>query len=235
MTVLRETKTAARRATSDAGSSARFLEGRGLPESPERLGSGASRSCGDWLARLVTNLGSPPVLAVVIVALTASTLSSPGVWIWAGIYLLLAVLLPLLHVVWLVKRGRVTDLHLRVRAQRIQPLLVAITCGGLGWLVLVLAPAPAALSIFAAALWLQTAAILAITLRWKISVHTAAAAGATTVAWALLGTALPFLLTVPVIAWSRIRLRRHTLPQTLAGALLGFLVFIVASSLLPIG
>jgi membrane-associated phospholipid phosphatase len=128
----------------------------------------------------------------------------------------------------------VTDLHLRVREQRIQPLLVTIACGGLGWLVLTLAPAPPALSTIAAALWLQTTAILAITLRWKISVHTAAAAGATTVAWALLGTALPFPLTVPLIAWARIRLDRHTLPQTLVGALLGFIVFLMAASLLPL-
>jgi membrane-associated phospholipid phosphatase len=184
---------------------------------------------------LISDVGSPPVLAFVVVALTASWVSAPGAWTWAVIYLLLAVLLPFLHVVWLVRRGQVTDLHLRVREQRIQPLLVTIASAGLGWLVLALAPAPAALTTIAAALWLQTAAILTITLRWKISVHTAAAAGATTIAWVLLGTALPFLLTVPLIAWSRIRLGRHTLLQTLVGALLGFIVFSMAASLLPTG
>jgi membrane-associated phospholipid phosphatase len=91
------------------------------------------------------------------------------------------------------------------------------------------------LIIIAAALWFQTVAMFTITLWWKISLHAAAAAGAATMAWALLGTGLPFLLTVPLIAWSRIRLRRHTLAQTVLGALLGFVVFFVAASLIPVG
>jgi membrane-associated phospholipid phosphatase len=86
----------------------------------------------------------------------------------------------------------------------------------------------------AAAMWLQVAAIFFVTLRWKISVHTAAAAGGATLIWTLLGSGIPFLLVVPLIVWSRIRLRHHTLPQTLAGALIGFIVFFAVTTLAPI-
>jgi membrane-associated phospholipid phosphatase len=65
-------------------------------------------------------------------------------------------------------------------------------------------------------------------------VHTSAAAGAATVVWILLGTPLS-LLIVPLIAWSRVRLRRHTLLQTVVGALLGFSVFLIALSLMQAG
>ncbi len=113
-------------------------------------------------------------------------------------------------------------------------MLVTLICAGVGWGVLVVGAAPAGMTTVAATLWLQVVVILFVTLRWKISVHTAAAAGGATLIWTLLGTALPFLLVVPLIAWSRVRLRHHTLPQTLAGALLGSIVFFVATSLAPI-
>jgi membrane-associated phospholipid phosphatase len=184
---------------------------------------------------VISNVGSPPVLACLVVLLTAMKLSSPGAWLWGGVYALLAVLIPLLYVVWLVKRGDITDIDVQLRKQRFQPLLVTMTCTGLAWLVLALGVAPTTMTIVAGALWFQVVAIFAITLRWKVSVHTATAAGATTMVWALLGTPLPLMLAVPLIAWSRVRLRRHTLPQTVVGALLGFVIFCAATLLMPSG
>ncbi len=152
---------------------------------------------------------------------------------WGSIYVFLGVLIPFLYVVWLVKRGHITDIDVQFRKQRAQPLLVTVTCSGLAWLVLALGVAPTAMTILAGALWFEVVVIFAITLRWKISVHAATAAGATTMAWALLGTPLPLLLAVPLVAWSRVRLRRHTLLQTVVGALLGFAVFFAAAMLMP--
>jgi membrane-associated phospholipid phosphatase len=156
-------------------------------------------------------------------------------WIWGAVYVSLGVLIPLLYVVWLVIRGQITDIDVRSREQRRRPLLVTLICAGIGWLVLALGAAPAGMTMVAAAMWLEVAAIFFVTLRWKISVHTVAAAGGAMLIWTLLGSAIPFLLMVPLIAWSRIRLRHHTLPQTLAGALLGSTVFFAATSVAPIG
>ena len=36
--------------------------------------------------------------------------------------------------------------------------------------------------------------------------------------------ALPLVVGVPLIAWARVRLRRHTVTQTIAGALLGLTI-----------
>jgi membrane-associated phospholipid phosphatase len=155
-------------------------------------------------------------------------------WIWGAIYVVLGVLIPFLYVVWSVVRGQITDIHIRLREQRRRPLLVVVICAGVGWLVLALGAAPRAMTAVAASIWLQTVVVFFVTLRWKISVHTAAAASGGTLIWMLLGTALPFLLIVPLVAWSRVRLRHHTLLQTLAGALLGSIVFVVAISLAPI-
>lgn len=215
-------------------SCAAYSKERGLPASPRTIDWRTSpRTWDGRLATLVSNVGSPPVLASMVVALTAFKLSSARAWMWAGVYLLLGVLTPFLYVVWLVKRGDVTDIDVRLRKQRVQPLLVTITCTGLAWLVLTLGLAPSAMIVVAGALWFQAVAVFAITLRWKISVHVATAAGATAMAWAHLGTPLPLALVVPLVAWSRVRLRRHTLPQTVAGALLGFVIFAAAATWLP--
>jgi membrane-associated phospholipid phosphatase len=63
---------------------------------------------------------------------------------------------------------------------------------------------------------------------WKISAHSAATASFTILLGGLFGASLlPYLLGVPLMVWSRVRLKRHTLTQTLAGTLLGTLVIIL--------
>jgi membrane-associated phospholipid phosphatase len=141
----------------------------------------------------------------------------------------MAVLSPIFYIAWLVKRGLVTDLDVHLREQRTKPMLVATGCAGAGWLMLKLGSAPLQIVILASALLIQSAIMFFITisLRWKISMHSAAAAGAATLVWAITGTPLALMVSVPLVVWSRVRLRRHTLAQTLAGAALGSSVFLV--------
>jgi membrane-associated phospholipid phosphatase len=178
------------------------------------------------LAYAISMVGSPPVLATTVIGLTASTIATLKAWVWASVYVLLAIFTPLLNVFLLVRRGRVTDIDVCLREQRIRPLLFSIVCSTMAWVGLRLGHAPRELQIIAGAVSLQMAIVLAITLRWKISMHCAAAAGAATVLWSLMGTPVPMMVGVPIIAWSRIRLRRHTLGQTVAGSLLGISVFL---------
>ena len=191
-----------------------------------------SRNRDGDLARAISNAGSPPVLTALAMGLTATTLSQPRAWLWAVLYVLIAVLTPFLYLARLVRKGKVTDLDVQLREQRKQPLLVTLACMGVAGLLLALGSAPSTLTVLAATSWLQVLTILGITLRWKISVHASAAAGAGTVIWALLGSPWPLFIGVPLIAWSRVRLRRHTLLQTVAGALLGWAFFLIAASLM---
>jgi membrane-associated phospholipid phosphatase len=158
--------------------------------------------------------------------MTAGALATPRAWLWAGIYIVLAILSPLLFLVWLVKRGDVTDLDVQLRVQRSRPLLFTMACGGLAWLALVAGAAPGRMIVLAGGITLQTVLLLGITLRWKISVHTATAAGVAVLACHLLQTPLP-LLGVPLIAWSRVHLKRHTTAQTIGGGLLGATIFLI--------
>lgn len=173
------------------------------------------------LAYLISQVGSPPVLSAAVMALLASTLSAPGVWAWAGIHVALAILAPTVYLFRMVRRGQITDLDVQLREQRPKPLLFTIGSAGLAELLLVLGGAPSEMVVVTGLLWLQMVALYGITLRWKISFHSAAAAGVAALVWALAGALLPVLGGVLAVSWSRVRLRRHTVPQTVAGAVLG--------------
>jgi hypothetical protein len=166
------------------------------------------------------------ILAVILSGIAASL---PGVWTWVALYLLLAILMPLGALVWMVRTGRVSDLDVQLREERMAPFIVTLIGSGSAWLVLLLGGAPAPLTLMAGTSVVQTVVIFLITLRWKISVHTSTAAGMTVLIWSVAGrAATPLVISVPLIAWSRVKLRRHTLAQAVAGTLLGSSVFLTA-------
>lgn len=175
------------------------------------------------LAYWISQVGCPPLTAAATVALCLPRLPVTGwVWLWVTSYLCLVILAPVLYLVWLLKQGHITDIHLRVREERAKPLLVSLALTLLTWGLLSVVAAPRLLIIMAAATSLQTALFFVITTHWKISLHSASAAAMAVLAWMLYGSvALGLLLTVPLIAWARVRLDRHTLGQTVAGAALG--------------
>lgn len=179
----------------------------------------------DATAQVLSQAACPPVLAVAMIALTAAASGAPGAWRFASLYVVLALVLPLLYLVWLLRRGQVSDLDVIVRGERWRPLLGAVSGMALSTVIFAWAGAPAEMCAVSVALWLFTFLAFFITLRWKISMHSGAAAAVATLVWLTTSTAAwPLTLGIPVMAWARIRLRRHTPAQTIAGALLGSLV-----------
>jgi hypothetical protein len=175
-----------------------------------------------WLARWVSDLLCPPVIAAVSIVVAAAYLATPVAWKWAALFLALAVATPTLYVIWLLYRGEVTDFHLRVREQRIKPMIVIVTTTLSAWLMLIARHAPYLLVGVATAGMAITLILLLVTLRRKISAHTTAMSSLAMLCCILIGpAAAPMMLSVPLVAWARVCLRRHTLAQTLAGAALG--------------
>ncbi|HOU11952.1 MAG TPA: hypothetical protein PKZ84_02465 [Anaerolineae bacterium] len=177
---------------------------------------------GEYLAYCISQVGSPPVMGLASLICIAASLALPKVWLWSGVYVTMAMVIPMIFLIWQVRHGRVTDLDVQLREQRKGSLLVTIAGFGLSWLVMRIGNAPAVLTAMAGAGFVQWLIVFAITLRWKISAHTTSAAGVTLFVLRVLGpVAAPLVISIPLIAWSRVKLRRHTLGQTIAGALLG--------------
>jgi hypothetical protein len=157
------------------------------------------------LARTISILLSPPLLSLASLAMIAATLNTTEGWRWAGLEMGLSVIVPSLFVGWLVCTGRVADFDLQVRAQRTGPYIVTLLCLSCGWLVARAAGAPDVLSLFTGAVFVQMALLMAITLVWKISLHSAAIAGLVTLVWIFHGSvALLALPLAPLVIWSRL-------------------------------
>ena len=174
------------------------------------------------IAKWVSRICSPPILIVISIALTAAAIGTSAAWLWAGFFTLVAVGLPVLQIVWLVRRGLVTDFHIRIREQRKGPMVFMSLMSVLAAGVLALFSAPVPLLIMALSAVTLTTLLTVITCKWKISGHSTTAAGFSILMVGMFGAlALPALLLIPLVAWARIARSRHELSQTIAGSLVG--------------
>lgn len=174
------------------------------------------------IARWIAHIGSPPVMAAASAFICATWLGTAAAWRWASLHVVLTVLVPSGYVLWLLLRGYVSDIHMRARRERFWPMAVMLIGITVSVVWLRLGGAPRLLQVLAVVTLVQTAIFSLITARWKISLHSTSAANFAVLGWTLGGAAGWFLpLVLPVIMWSRLRLRYHTLSQTVAGALLG--------------
>jgi hypothetical protein len=174
------------------------------------------------LARWVSNVLCPPVFGLTALLLVAQTQKSTAGWLWILFYMGVAILMPVLYVLWLLQKKEITDFHLKLRQQRIKPMLVMVFCSGLAWIVMSVGSAPIFLQTLAITGAVLIAFLLIVTLRWKISGHATAVTAFALFSLSYWGAlALPILLLVPTVIWARLALKRHTLAQTLAGVTVG--------------
>ncbi len=182
------------------------------------------------VATVVSNVAAPPVLGVLGAVLLVMSSSEHGVWQWAALFGVTAVLLPSAYVLWEVMQGRISDIHVPDREQRMRPMGVALACSLLVLALFTWWPAPPNFQMLALAYGLQAVLFFVITMRWKISLHSAAAGSLAALGWMAASNAGVALLalSVPVVAWSRVRLHRHTLAQTITGTALGVGVVVLS-------
>ena len=160
-----------------------------------------------------------------------------------GVSLVFFCLVPLLYVVGLIRAGRVESLEIRDRKSRLGPLGVGIASYAVGAVVLswiVAGPALPLIVAFAALFPLNTAIILLINLRWKMSLHMTSLAGFVSVllftaltvwrdlpagveAALTVATVAPLVPLIPLLMWARVRVGAHTRGQVIAGALFGLI------------
>ena len=176
------------------------------------------------IARAVTELLAPaPTVAVLllVVAWHSAPTATQAIR-WGLLASLFASGVPFLFILLGVRRRRLTDHHVRLRAQRPAPLLVGIVSVLAGLGLLVVTGASRELLALVAAMLVGLLVSLLVTLRWKISIHTAVTAGAVVTLVVEFGwRMLPFALAVGLVGWARVAVGDHNTAQVVAGALLG--------------
>jgi len=164
-------------------------------------------------------------LTVVVFLSFQSTSSISDGFKWSLLLIGFTVLPIFLVIIYLMHKDKVDGIFIMVRQQRNQIYLLSSLCTIACCALLFSLHAP--LVLFATMVSALSAMLvfMLINFSWKISLHTAFAAGSVTVLIILYGStgALSAVL-VPPIAWSRIELKYHSLTQTVAGAIISAII-----------
>lgn len=179
-------------------------------------------------ARIVSDILSPPLVwaAVGLVVGLKYSLTPERGLLWAWIFGLFICLIPILYVGAMVQRGHISDIHMQHRKERYKPMLVTIGSAVVALLLLDGLGAPRVFPLLALISLVQVSLMLLITLFWQISMHMMSITAATVALSAMFAPtigviAVPFVVLVGA---ARLRLKRHTPLQVLAGTLVGGLV-----------
>lgn len=187
-------------------------------------------------ARVISNLFSPPMVWGILVFFIAFHYAENRLQglMWASTYAILVCILPILYIAWRVHSGKISDLHMKERQERIVPFIVSIACAILAWQVLRMMNAPSILPLIAAVTLVELAVMLVITFAWQISMHAMSISVAVVATGIVFGAAPALFVSplLPIVGAARLRLQRHTLAQVVAGAIVGALIPLIVISIM---
>ena len=182
------------------------------------------------IARHISNILSPVTIsgpAVIFVALyhAANLLVMLA---YAGVTLFFLSVGPMAYIIVGVRLGKLSDIDVSRRADRVGPFLFSITSTTVGLFVLMYLHGPKNLETVMLSTGISAVILMVTTLWWKISIHASSLAGAATILTTLYGTVmLPTFLLLVLVSWSRVVLRRHTVAQVIAGSLVSIVLAIL--------
>jgi len=175
------------------------------------------------VAKKISYIFEAPFLAIPVFLILNLSLNYEKFLLIESISLLFATILPILFLVFWSKIKKI-DKDYTVKETRNFPLLIAVVIYFIGALILWLLTANPLTIVLMFCYGTNTLIVFFINLKWKISVHAMGVTGPTTAL--MFYTPLGFLLGLfaPLIMWSRITLKKHTVGQVLAGSILGYIL-----------
>jgi len=128
---------------------------------------------------------------------------------------------PMLFIFYLYATDRISDLDMSVRRERERVFIAFVIFYALGAIDLALIHAPRIMTASMAGYAGSALIVQWITRYWKISTHALGITAPLVALTVLFGERpLPFYALIPLVGWSRVYLRAHTLLQVVAGTLL---------------
>jgi len=179
----------------------------------------------DRLARWVSILFDSSVLSIPIFIIFGYIKAGAYGLIWAILTLVIVTGIPLAYLIIGRKRGWVTDMEMTQRSERPRFILVSLSSDLFAILLLSALHGPHLLIVIVLAYFCLAITMLTISNYWKISLHMAGVGGFSIALLFVFGLpSLWALLSLPLVAWARLHRRKHTIPQLIAGAMIGALV-----------
>ncbi len=175
-------------------------------------------------ARIYSNVVSPPVMfAILGLAVSLKTLSFWPGFAWAVVYGLLVSLAPILVVLYLLKIGYISELHMSNTNERHLPYATAVAFALIALGIVSWFNGPELLRCLLIFNIIELITLGVINIWWLISIHVTGVVATWIIVglvfgWAASLIVVPFVISV---AWVRLYLKRHTPLQVIAGAALG--------------
>ena len=196
------------------------------------------------IANAISTFTNPPIICIPLFLLISFVLASNGNpfsssfsfdWMLFAkceiISLVFASVLPMAIIIYWAKKLN-TDKDISNREDRFIPLIVGVLSYLIGFVISFFFELPNFLTILLLCYAVNTFIVMLITSLWKISIHTTGLSGPVAALIMLLGPiGALFGLLYPVLIWSRVTLKKHTMAQAIAGGIFGF-VFTVGESYL---
>ncbi len=175
------------------------------------------------VARIFSTVCNPFLTSLALFVILAGARSNGATDFWVLLFnsAFFTSIAPMLFIFYLYATDRISDLDMSIRAERERVFIAFVVFYALGALDMWLIHAPAIMTASMAAYALSALIVQWITRYWKISTH-ALGITAPLVALAVLfgQRPAPFYILIPLVGWSRVYLRAHTLLQVIAGTLL---------------
>ncbi|MEV7442243.1 hypothetical protein AB0O22_13930 [Streptomyces sp. NPDC091204] len=194
-----------------------------MPFSPPAPPAFADCSPRQKAARVLSDVLAPANLVVALLLLIGwhSTASWTGLG-WGLLGALFCGVVPIGIIVLGVRRGALTDQHIRVRRQRLLPMGLSLLSVVAGITLLHVLGAPGEVFALVVAMLVGLVSSLLVTVGWQISIHMSVAGGTVMILALVFGPpVLPAALIAAAVGWSRLVLKAHTPAQLLAGTALG--------------
>ncbi len=186
-------------------------------------------------AKFISLALGPVVLwpATVIIFLWKTNLPADKRLVLLPVLLLLQAVIPLAYVLLAFKHKKISDLDLTKRNERYTPLLITFICLLISLPFIYFLGNKTLVYLFA----LLSLLLLVngfITLFWKISFHMALDTVFVLLVNYLFHWTLPILyLTIPLVFWSRLTLKKHTIAQLIGGLVLNGVIIMLFLKYVP--
>ena len=182
------------------------------------------------IAKIISTITNPPIICIplfMVICLTLSLKHNEDFLTLEIISLIFASILPMdIIMIWAKIIG--TDNDISNRSDRYTPLIIGIISYFIGFLISLYMNLDNFLTCLLLCYSVNTGVVLLITAKWKISVHTTGLSGPNAALILLLGSlGALFAILYPLVIWSRVLLKKHTLSQAIAGGVQGYFLTVV--------
>jgi membrane-associated phospholipid phosphatase len=174
-------------------------------------------------ARIFSTVCNPFLTSLALFVILAGARSNGTTDFWILLFnsAFFTSIAPMLFIFYLYATDKISDLDMSIRTERERVFIAFVVFYALGAIDLWLIHAPVIMTASMAAYAVSSLVVQWITRYWKISTHALGITAPLIALTVLFGQRpAPFYVLIPIVGWSRVYLRAHTVLQVVAGTLL---------------